>query len=163
MKTSLPRPLHLSFTDAGGGAAEAASRLHRALRRHGSDSRMLVADRRGSDAHTLVRCGGAPLAHRQRFWNYLPLRLFYRKRRDHLFSAALVPAGNQKDIRRLKPDLVHLHWINEGMLPPWELAALPGPLVWTWHDAWGATGGCHYSGGCQRCQNACGRCPALSS
>jgi glycosyltransferase involved in cell wall biosynthesis len=56
-----------------------------------------------------------------------------------------------------------LHWINEGMLPPWELAALPGPLVWTWHDAWGATGGCHYSGGCQRWQNACGRCPALSS
>lgn len=43
------------------------------------------------------------------------------------------------------------------------LARLELPLVWTLHDMWAFTGGCHYDGGCERFVSACGHCPILGS
>lgn len=37
------------------------------------------------------------------------------------------------------------------------------PLVWTCHDMWAFTGGCHYSGNCDRYTKSCGSCPQLHS
>ncbi len=48
-------------------------------------------------------------------------------------------------------DVINLHWINEGFLSLKSillLAALKKPLVFTLHDMWAFTGGCHYSGDC---------------
>jgi glycosyltransferase involved in cell wall biosynthesis len=42
-------------------------------------------------------------------------------------------------------------------------AALKRPLVWTLHDMWGFTGGCHVTGECERFKASCGACPQLSS
>jgi glycosyltransferase involved in cell wall biosynthesis len=33
------------------------------------------------------------------------------------------------------------------------------PVVWTWHDMWGATGRCGFSDPCSRWQSGCVRCP----
>jgi glycosyltransferase involved in cell wall biosynthesis len=37
------------------------------------------------------------------------------------------------------------------------------PLVWTLHDMWAFTGGCHYAGSCEGYQARCGACPQLRS
>jgi glycosyltransferase involved in cell wall biosynthesis len=39
-----------------------------------------------------------------------------------------------------------------------KLADLGKPIVWTLHDMWAFTGGCHYAGACTNFQNACGDC-----
>ena len=36
-------------------------------------------------------------------------------------------------------------------------------LVWTAHDMWPFTGGCHYSGECIKYTQSCGQCPQLKS
>ncbi|MEE9157597.1 MAG: glycosyltransferase [Gammaproteobacteria bacterium] len=65
--------------------------------------------------------------------------------------------------QRLAPDLVHLQWISRSFLRIETLARLELPLVWTLHDMWAFTGGCHYDGGCERFVSACGHCPILGS
>ena len=37
------------------------------------------------------------------------------------------------------------------------------PIVWTLHDSWAFTGGCHVPGNCQGYKERCGGCPQLGS
>ncbi|GAB3642744.1 glycosyltransferase family 4 protein [Spirosoma arcticum] len=61
-------------------------------------------------------------------------------------------------------DVLHLHWINFGFLSIdtlRNLFALSKPIVWTLHDQWAFTGGCHYSRGCDHFLSHCHTCPYL--
>jgi glycosyltransferase involved in cell wall biosynthesis len=60
-------------------------------------------------------------------------------------------------------DIVNLHWISDGFFPLTALLKLKVPIVWTLHDMWAMTGGCHYSGECDRYQKQCQYCPQLNS
>jgi glycosyltransferase involved in cell wall biosynthesis len=80
-----------------------------------------------------------------------------------MFSPAWLPERLASRVRRSAPEAVHLHWISGGMLRIESLARLGRPLIWTLHDMWAFTGGCHYDEGCGRYVEACGRCPVLSS
>ena len=64
---------------------------------------------------------------------------------------------------RFKPNLVHLHWIAGSMLRIEDLEKIEVPIIWTLHDTWAFTGGCHYTGTCSRFQFECGKCPQLGS
>ena len=44
-----------------------------------------------------------------------------------------------------------------------EISKFGCPVVWTLHDAWPFTGGCHYPGECNRFRSGCGTCPQLGS
>jgi glycosyltransferase involved in cell wall biosynthesis len=44
-----------------------------------------------------------------------------------------------------------------------DLARIKVPVVWTLHDTWAFTGGCHYPEHCTGYQSNCGRCPQLDS
>ena len=92
----------------------------------------------------------------------LPLGLVMRGPRP-MFSPAWLPDRLARQVRRSAPDLVHLHWIAGGMLRIESLARIGRPLIWTMHDMWAFTGGCHYDEGCGRYVAACGRCPVLGS
>ena len=59
-------------------------------------------------------------------------------------------------------DIVHLHWLGDNFLPISQVAQIQAPVVWTLHDMWAFTGGCHYSGECGRYSIGCGNCPHLS-
>jgi glycosyltransferase involved in cell wall biosynthesis len=63
----------------------------------------------------------------------------------------------------LRPDLLHLHWIVEGFVQIEAMRRLPAPIVWTLHDSWPFTGGCHLPGNCRRYEKSCGCCPVLGS
>jgi glycosyltransferase involved in cell wall biosynthesis/SAM-dependent methyltransferase len=61
-------------------------------------------------------------------------------------------------------DVVNLHWISGMFDPALAPESLRGrPVVWTLHDMNPFTGGCHYSAGCRRFTERCGRCPELGS
>ncbi|MFZ2322421.1 MAG: glycosyltransferase family 4 protein [Ignavibacteriaceae bacterium] len=60
--------------------------------------------------------------------------------------------------------IINLHWINGGFLSLSSLnkiGKLNKPIVWTLHDMWAFTGGCHYSSGCDRYIDHCSNCPSL--
>jgi glycosyltransferase involved in cell wall biosynthesis len=59
-------------------------------------------------------------------------------------------------------DVVHIHWVGKNMLPVSWISNLKRPVVWTLHDSWAFTGGCHITSGCRRFEQVCGYCPQLS-
>ena len=60
-------------------------------------------------------------------------------------------------------DIIHLHWIIGTLTPKGiqKLMSLNKPVVWTLHDQWAFTGGCHYSAGCEKYCLNCRDCPQL--
>ncbi len=158
------RPLLLNTYERAGGAARAAHRLHQGLRRIGVDSQLLVQQRFSDDPSVHGPEGRiAKLVARARpFLDSTPL-WGYPARRDGLFSPAVLPDGLARRVAALGADLVHLHWVAGGFLRVDSLARMGRPIVWTLHDSWAFTGGCHVPGDCTRYRDACGSCPALGS
>jgi len=158
--------LHLSTSDIEGGAARAAYRLHSALRHIGVNSHMLVQSRASRDATVSAayhkQSLGAIGARLRPSADRLPLAA-YRNAGSAHFSTQWIPESIAQQVRRRAPNVVHLHWICDGYLQIESLPRMGQPLVWTLHDMWGFTGGCHYSEGCDRYRDACGRCPQLPS
>jgi glycosyltransferase involved in cell wall biosynthesis len=60
-------------------------------------------------------------------------------------------------------DVLHLHWttwlVGPRTIAGWIEAGRA--LVWTLHDLWPLTGGCHYPAGCLQWRTACIKCPQL--
>ena len=158
------KPLILNSTDNVGGAARAAYRLHQALRGIGVDSEMLVQIKfsnddsvAGAQSSTTKR-----LAYLAYELDQFPLKS-YRDRREGFFSPQWIPQRIVSNVNRYAPDVINLHWINNGFVRIEALKRFKAPIVWTMHDMWPFTGGCHYSTGCERYTEACGCCPLLRS
>lgn len=157
--------LHINTFDIEGGAARAVYRLHKALLSIGIDSLMLVQMKR-SDDYTVI----GPESKFEKFVNLLrptldqlPVML-YRNRREVIFSPAWFPFSRVlKKISKVSPDIVHLHWICGGMLRIEDIARIRQPIVWSLHDNWAFTGGCHYNEECNAYEKGCGSCPILGS
>lgn len=70
-----------------------------------------------------------------------------------------------RKIRKISPDLIHLHNIHQNFLHfPLLFSFLRKsgiPVVWTLHDCWVMTGGCtHFAyNGCDRWKEGCRQCP----
>lgn len=156
--------VHVSAHEGLSGAGRAAQRLHRALLEAGAESVLAVRVRTTDDPATV---GGSSLL--ERTWAHnLPrldgLALRFRPgRRGDLFSTCAFPDPFGRRVHLLAPDVVNVHWIGQGFARPETLRAFGAPLVWTCHDHWAFTGGCHYPGECGRYEAGCGRCPALGS
>ena len=158
-----PQVLLLSHSDAG-GAGRAAYRLLRGLRAQGVRAQMAALESvTGDPAVQRPRTRFGRVTSRMRSSvDRLPLALAMRAPRP-MFSPAWLPERLAHRVRQSAPEVVHLHWVSGGMLRIESLARLGRPLIWTMHDMWTFTGGCHYDDGCGRYVEACGRCPVLGS
>ncbi|MEM8504570.1 MAG: glycosyltransferase family 4 protein [Cyanobacteria bacterium P01_D01_bin.1] len=162
--------LHLSTADANGGAARGAYWMHRALRKAGVDSYMLVADKFTSDATVIGSTGitGSQKVQKgiRQTVEYWPLKQ-YKQKQSGAFSPAIYPSQIVKQVESIDPDIINLHWVAGGLLRPQDLKQFQRTrdrhLVWTLRDMWPFTGGCHYSDACLAYQTGCGHCPALGS
>jgi glycosyltransferase involved in cell wall biosynthesis len=155
----------ISTTDVRGGAARAAHRLHSRLGQVGVRSQMLVAQRFGRDADVIEYNPFAPAP------RWLGHAFFRLSRRWHRPPVAKAGAYFSPDwtltgwrlLSQLPPsDVVNLHWVADLL----DFRTLPAfaarqPMVWTFHDMNAFTGGCHYSGVCERFMDRCGSCPQL--
>jgi glycosyltransferase involved in cell wall biosynthesis len=160
----LMKTLLINSSDIIGGAARAAYRLHKGLKNIGVTSEMLVQEKLSDDSTIVaprVRLDQG-IARSKLTFEALPLK-FYKNLNTDIFSIQWLPDRVITKVNEINPDIINLHWISGGFLQIETLAKLNRPLVWTLHDMWPFTGGCHYSGECDRYTKSCGSCTQLGS
>ncbi len=156
-----------------GGAGIASQRCVNALRRIGVDAVNHCIFQATGSAHVklLPLKEGAP----DRPNGSALLRALRREAVLQKHEAATLKAGelfskagaivDQAELLSImgRSDVVHLHWINGIVDFEKSASALRDkPIVWTLHDMYPFTGGCHYSEGCENFTGACNACPLLA-
>ena len=151
-----------------GGAAIASSRLMKALASRGLDVKMLVQEGGAGDQGIYSTTKGWVKKQINLFRFIIERLVFLRHERSRsirfLFSLANTGESIVRNPLVAEADIIHLHWINAGFLSLKslkELLDLGKPVVWTFHDMWPFTGGCHYSLECREYTRECGQCPYL--
>lgn len=155
--------LHITLSMLG-GAGNSCLRLHRALLSEEVDS--LVWAEESVAGRTYARVERIPFLPPSKWISRLD-RVFMSKRSRLLnrsvWSNGWAPWPLLYFIKKLKPDIVHLHWVGNGALYIRSLPHFPCPVVWTLHDMAPITGGCHHSFECEKYESGCGFCPQLGS
>lgn len=159
--------LHLNTWDVSGGAARSAYRLHQGLLAIGVDSKMLVR-LKSSDDDTVysIKTSDAQSGKKITIHDIIHSDLIT----PHITTAAntifSIPSLSY-DITNTdivaNADIINLHWVANYLSPLTisKLGALGKQIVWTLHDQWPFTGGCHYSNACIRYETSCTACPQL--
>ena len=159
--------LIISTHDQQGGAAIAAYRLLEALNRSGVAANMLTLHKK-SDNDSVVEVGNN-IFNKYRFTaERAAIYIQNEFSRKNLFDISIANTGvsitNHPAFKRA--DIVHLHWINQGMLSVREIGEIVASgkkIVWTMHDMWSFTGICHHARECKRFETGCGLCPYLNN
>ena len=137
--------LIISTTERTGGGAIAAKRLLTALNKNGIKAKMLVRDKQTDDVNVAS------------YGNVIPkvmerLRLMCRLLKPFRQTWQYDLASDGIDILSTpeykEADVIHLHWVNQGMLSLKQLKQmlLSGKrIVWTMHDEWPFRGIRHYT------------------
>lgn len=144
-----------------GGASVAARRLCAALNDTDATASLLVQNTEGLQED--VCATRDRWTARRPLLDALPVLPYRHRRSPHWANAWLDNASTRRAIREWSPSVTHLHWVNHGMLSIRDVAQLRGPVVWTLHDSWAFTGGCHSPQACRRFEQCCGNCPELAS
>jgi glycosyltransferase involved in cell wall biosynthesis len=148
-----------------GGAAIAAKRLLIALNKQPKiEAKMLVRD--GNATQNIIITTNSRWKKFLNFVRFAWERFIFvllEKSKEVRFLFSLANTG--EDIAEQpvikNADIIHLHWINGGFLSLKsikKLLQLNKPIVWTLHDMWLFTGGCHHSGECNNFMQQCGNC-----
>ena len=157
--------LIVNASDIEGGAARASYRLHEALLKQNIDSKMLVQSK-GSDNFTVLASTSKIIKLIDKLrptLDNLPVR-FYKNKAKTLFSPSWLGFNSIVGrINSINPDIVHLHWVCGGMMSINDIAKINAPIVWSLHDDWVFTGGCHIKWDCDKYKQSCGACPRLGS
>ncbi len=148
--------LLVSTSDMVGGGAIAAFRLMEALNNNGVKAKMLVRDKLSSSV-TVAQTGTIipKVLERLQIMSRLKGKLWQADTADFGINITRTEEYEEADI-------IHLHWINQGMV---SLSCLKKmikdgkKIVWTLHDEWPYLGICHYKGDCQ--ETECRQCPLL--
>lgn len=102
---------------------------------------------------------------RLRFWRWLsrlPQRFLYKNRDNGLFfDPSCFGYDANARIRSFDPDIIHLHWVAASCLSLRLLGKLKTPVVWTLHDVWPLTAGCHANLDCDEWVRGCQNCPQV--
>ncbi len=158
------KPLILNTYDSHGGAAIATYRIHGGLRSIGINSFMLVQAKKTNDrsiinpSTRLYKLMGSLSGDLDK----IPL-WFYPQRKAPLFSPSWFPGFLSRGYNPCNYDIAHLFWIANGALRIEAIKRIRQPIVWTLHDMWPFTGGCHYDDECGKFRHSCGSCPQLLS
>jgi glycosyltransferase involved in cell wall biosynthesis len=149
----VPSVCHYSFSSSG-GAGRVASQLSRGLNDFGIQSYVeSVTD--GDIRDCALR---HPILTGQALFDYF----FVRKSRDQSLFTLYRKAGSG-EFKSHKNLVHHLHWTPgvAGLTQIKNLIQSDSPTVWTLHDMWPFTGGCHYSMECDHFTKNCNGCPQV--
>ena len=126
---------------------------------------MLVRDKE-SDGLTVVGLPKSIMLHWHFLWERFVIFCRLHFSRQNLFSIDIANTGS--DITKLpefqEADIIHLHWLNQGMLSLNGINKIlrsGKPVVWTMHDIWPATAICHLTLGCHYFVSRCANCKYL--
>jgi glycosyltransferase involved in cell wall biosynthesis len=148
---------HVTFSSTG-GAGIVACRMVRAQRDMGIDSTLLTVVGGAVGVRTIAH----PKLFISAMFDFFILR---KSRLAPLFSRYRTPSA-AITAQLIKYDgVVHLHW-TPGAVNMEELLQTTdrhGGCVWTLHDMWAFTGGCHHSLDCLHYSEKCQSCPQVRS
>ena len=159
------RVLIVNTSERIGGAAIAAGRLVEALKNNGIKAKMLVREKQ-TDRLSVIELKRNWWRVWQFIWERILIWKENRFKKHNLFAVDIANTGT--DITVLPEfqaaDIIHLHWINQGMLSLNDIRKilLSGkPVVWTMHDMWPCTGICHHARECDKYHQECHHCPYI--
>ena len=170
VRINMPKPLNivlLSYHNQNGGAGIACGRLAEALKKAGHQVNILVQEKTGNDNSIALN---STLWSKAMSWlQFILERLVYlpvekNKADRFLFNPGRFGHDLSQHPLILQADIIHLHWVNFGMLSIQNIKQLlhtGKPVYWTLHDMWAFTGGCHHSGTCEKYQAQCGTCESF--
>jgi len=149
----MPNVRHVSFSSSG-GAGLVASQLVSSLPKFGYDAEL--------DVVTPSDIGGVIASHPLiAATTIVDNFVIKRKNSRQLFSLTRTSPRRSRGAFR-RDDVVHLHWtpgaLDLGSLVP---SRFTKPIVWTMHDMWPITGGCHHAVDCTGFTDNCIGCPVV--
>ena len=159
--------VHINTSTIAGGAAKACYRLHTALMACGINSSVVTVNDT-NNKFNVVKYRTSVI---QKFKNNITflveaiaVKLLVKSNSvPFSFGVAGVDISSVDAIK--KADVLHIHWVNNGMLSissVLKLCAMGKKMVWTFHDSWAATGGCHVKAGCTNYLAQCTSCPVIN-
>ena len=162
--------LHISTYDLESGAGRAAYRLHKGLRQLGQNSQMLARYKSSADDSVFGITAASPGEKcAECFFLDTVIQGHYidahRTELSNTIFSLSYPGYELSDLPIVQgADIINLHWIDSYQSPVTlhTLFDLKKPVVWTLHDQWPFTGGCHYTAGCNRYRDDCIGCPQLA-
>ena len=154
----------INHSDTLGGASVVTFRLLEALCREGIDARMVVG-RKSSDSQLVAQASSKERLLLPFIAEHASIFAQNGFSRSRLFKVSIANSGLPLDrhpwVR--EADVVLLAWVNQGLmsLDCIRRIARSKPVIWTMHDMWNLTGGCHHAGDCTRYLSHCRYCPLL--
>lgn len=147
---------HVTFSTSG-GAGVVAGRLHELQVKNSVDSRILHVTDKNIQALKFSK----PLL----FLRALIDFFLVRKDRNNSLFTLLRTKGSSRILRELRSSqaLIHLHW-TPGAVSTTDVEELLSDgrmVVWTIHDMWPVTAGCHHARDCDGFTNQCSGCPQV--
>ncbi len=148
-----------------GGAAVACNRLFHNLRENGLDCKLLVLNKSSNDKDVIQIPQKILQQLFLKFLFYVELvlqKILKNKYTDYSFPFFGIKLSELPEI--MEADVIHLHWINNSFVKISDLQVLLNSgkkIVWTLHDMWAFTGGCHYASNCTLYKKNCTNCPQL--
>lgn len=158
--------LHISSANFSTGAGIACVKLHEALLNENVQSKILFLQNQSIDIPNTTFYENTKIKSIKRiFLTFVDRFLiqYYTKRKSEVFSPGLFGIDVSKNVEVQNADIIHLHWINHAFIDIKDLLKLNKPIVWTMHDCWAFTGGCHYFSSCNNFKKDCGKCQVLNS
>jgi glycosyltransferase involved in cell wall biosynthesis len=161
--------LIINTSERTGGAAIAANRLMKALTGNGIEAKSLVLKKQSEDTNIISIQTSVFKKYYSQFgflWERFVIFFCNCFSRKNLFQVSIANTGLDLSKHPLvkSADIIHIHWINQGLLSLNNIKKLiqtGKPVVWTLHDLWAGTGICHYPGDCEKYKNECYNCPLL--
>ncbi len=161
------RILIINTAENKGGAAVACNRLHEALVSNGYDSKMLVRQKSTSDPRVFEFTNSTFRKKTNLFFFFIELFILkFFKKKGFDFSLPWFGPSLYKHPLVREADVIHLHWVQNSFVSLHcikKLQKLNKPIIWTLHDMWAFTGGCHYNVGCRKFESSCEQCPQLKN
>jgi glycosyltransferase involved in cell wall biosynthesis len=157
--------LIVSTYDYEGGAARGAYRLHKALNKMPSVECKMVVQQSIQKLPSIIYPSTKWRKVEALVRPYLDglALLGVKKTTNDLLSFNVATNSQLVDIiNDEKPDIVNLHWINKGFLSLTDASRIQAEVVWTLHDSWLFTGGCHVPHSCGQYIDECSDCPKIN-
>ena len=154
--------------DISGGAAKAAYRLNKGMNLIGINSTMLTRYKKSDDPRVIKieqHLSKENLITKDIFSD-IQINYINNNRTalsNTIFKIPYPGVSLKSHPVIINADIINLHWIADFLSVESieELLSLGKPVVWTLHDQWPITGGCHYASGCDKYKTDCKGCPQL--
>ena len=152
--------MHILHVAASLGPESAAGRLCTSLSREGCTVSSLGIEPPAFNDGYFFSDSASQIQWRRRLGR-IALRLHPQRDAAMPWTSPWCAYSLDKWVKKLNPDVVHMHWVAASTVNLPRLAALPVPIVWTFHDMWPLTAGCHCPLDCEQWQKQCSTCPQL--